>query len=111
MDALNFSNWRGPKIFLDPGETFAPGQEEALKKELTFDFVDERSLIFGPPEYAVEKFAELGEDLGLEQVNIKCGWPGMDHADIRRSLDLFAERVLPEIRKHATGEGASEAAD
>ena len=43
MDALNFSNWRGPRIFLRPGETFAPGQEDALKKKLSFEFVDERS--------------------------------------------------------------------
>ena len=76
MDALNFSNWRGPRIFLRPGETFAPGQEDALKKELPFEFVDERSLIFGPPEYAVEKFTELRDDLNLEQVNMKMGWPG-----------------------------------
>ena len=101
MDALNFSNWRGPRIFLNPGEELDPGQEEALKKELTFDFVDERSLIFGLPEYAIEKFLELREDLQLEQVNIKCGWPGMPHADTMRSLELFVERVLPEIRKTA----------
>ena len=116
MDALNFSNWRGPKIFLNPGESFQPGQEEALKKKLSFDFVDERSLIFGPPEYAIEKFAELRDELNLEQVNIKCGWPGMNHAEIMRSLDLFAERVLPEINKveHAwskSGAGAAHAGE
>ena len=25
MDALNFSNWRGPRIFLNPGEELDPG--------------------------------------------------------------------------------------
>ena len=99
MDALNFSNWRGPRIFLKPGETFAPGQEEALKKKLSFEFVDERSLIFGPPEYAIEKFAELRDDLNLEQVNMKMGWPGMGQREILRSLELFAERVLPELQR------------
>ena len=98
MKALNFSNWRGPKIFMRPGEEFTAGQEEALKKELSFEFVDERSLIFGSPEYVVEKFLELRDDLGLEQVNMKCGWPGMEQKDILKSLDLFAERVLPEIK-------------
>ena len=100
MDALNFSNWRGPRIFMRPGETFAPGQEDALKKELPFEFVDERSLIFGPPEYAIEKFTELRDELNLEQVNMKMGWPGMGQRDILRSLELFAERVLPELRRH-----------
>ena len=102
MDALNFSNWRGPRIFLRPGETFEPGQEAALKKELPFEFVDERSLIFGPPEYAVEKFTELRDDLNLEQVNMKSGWPGMGQRDILRSLERFAERVLPELRRGGT---------
>ena len=111
MDALNFSNWRGPRIFLRPGETFAPGQEDALKKELPFEFVDERSLIFGPPEYAVEKFTELRDELNLEQVNMKMGWPGMGQRDILRSLELFAERVLPELRRGEPADPASAAVE
>jgi len=107
MDALNFSNWRGPKIFLNPGEELGPAEEEALKKELTFDFVDERSLIFGSPDYAIEKFSELRDDVGLEQINMKCGWPGMPHSDTMRSLELFAERVLPELRKSESPAAAS----
>ena len=107
MDSLNFSNWRGPRIFLRPGETFEPGQEAALKKELSFEFVDERSLIFGPPDYAIEKFKELRDDLNLEQINMKMGWPGMGQRDILRSLELFAERVLPELRRDETAGAAA----
>ena len=102
---------RAPRIFLRPGETFAPGQEDALKKELPFEFVDERSLIFGPPEYAVEKFTELRDELNLEQVNMKMGWPGMGQRDILRSLELFAERVLPELRRGEPAESASAAVE
>ena len=63
-----------------------------------FEFVDKRSLIFGPPEYAVDKLLELRETLNIEQVNIKCGWPGMTQDQIMQSLVLFAEKVLPEIQ-------------
>src|SRR5207247_5537750 len=39
MRYLNWSNWRGPKIFLKPGEVLPPDEEKALVKELTYDFV------------------------------------------------------------------------
>jgi len=55
MGALNFANWRGPKIFLNPGETLEPELEAKLKKRLTYDFVAPRSVIFGPPEQGAEK--------------------------------------------------------
>ena len=109
MGALNFSNWRGPRIYLKPGESFAPGQEEALRKELPFEFVDERSLIFGPPEYAIDKLLELEESLNIEQVNIKCGWPGMTQRQIMQSLVPFAEKVLPALKSNRSISHASNA--
>lgn len=30
---------------------------------------------------------------------MKMGWPGMGRREILRSLELFAERVLPELRR------------
>ena len=109
MGALNFSNWRGPRIYLKPGESFAPGQEEALRKELPFEFVDERSLIFGPPEYAIDKLLEFEESLNIEQVNIKCGWPGMTQRQIMQSLVPFAEKVLPALKSNRSISHASNA--
>ena len=100
MGSLNYSNWRGPRIFLNPGENFAPGQEAALKRELPFAFVDERSLIFGPPAYAIDKLLELKETLNIEQLNIKCGWPGMSQHEIMQSLVPFAEKVLPALQSN-----------
>src|SRR5262249_60762724 len=46
MDALNFANWRGARIFLDPDERLTADDEARLGKELTFDFVNERALLF-----------------------------------------------------------------
>ena len=50
MDLLNFSNWRGPGVYLDPGKALAAEQEAALKQRLTYEFVRDRSVYFGPPE-------------------------------------------------------------
>ena len=95
MGALNWSNWRGPSIFLNPSETLDAGAQAALKKELTFDFVNERSLLVGTPDYVAEKIEELRGELDLEQMVIACHWPGLPHADTMASLRLFAEEVMP----------------
>jgi alkanesulfonate monooxygenase SsuD/methylene tetrahydromethanopterin reductase-like flavin-dependent oxidoreductase (luciferase family) len=95
MRTLNWSNWRGPSIYLNPGETLDPRAQAALKKELTFDFVNERSLLVGTPDYVAEKIAELRDELDLEQMVIACHWPGLPHADTMASVRLFAEEVMP----------------
>ena len=33
---------------------------------------------------------------------MKMGWPGMGQREILRSLELFVERVLPELRRDGT---------
>src|SRR5262245_9306792 len=39
LGSLNFANWRGPRIYLDPGEKLSADQDAALKKKITYDFV------------------------------------------------------------------------
>jgi alkanesulfonate monooxygenase SsuD/methylene tetrahydromethanopterin reductase-like flavin-dependent oxidoreductase (luciferase family) len=103
MRYLNWSNWRGPKIFLGPGEELPEEQEAALKKELTFDFVNDRSLLFGSPEQVIEKIEELQEELSIEQLLINSAWVGMPHELTMRSMRLFADKVLPRIRRREAG--------
>lgn len=98
MGAFNFSNWRGPGVFLDPGEKLDPDLEESLKKELTFDFVNERSLLFGPPGHIVDKLMELWHETNIEQVVFKCSWPGFPHEHTMRSVRLLAEEVIPKVK-------------
>jgi alkanesulfonate monooxygenase SsuD/methylene tetrahydromethanopterin reductase-like flavin-dependent oxidoreductase (luciferase family) len=97
MDALNFSNWRGPSIYLDPDETLAPEHEAALKKKLTFEFVRDRSLYFGPPEHIVAKIEQLHRETHIEGVIFKCGWPGLSHAATRESVRRLGEEVIPAL--------------
>ncbi|HUK07874.1 MAG TPA: LLM class flavin-dependent oxidoreductase [Stellaceae bacterium] len=99
MGALNFANWRGPKIFLDPGERLDPRLEAQYKKKLTYDFVGPRSVLFGSPDHVAEKLEELEVDVGIEQVVVKSSWPGLDHEHTMRSLRLFIDEVIPRLNE------------
>jgi len=98
MKSLNWSNWRGPSIYLAPGETLSPAEESALKKELTYDWVHPRCLLFGTPDYIVDKLEELREELNVELVLLSCDWRGMPHELRMKSLKLFGEKVLPKLK-------------
>ena len=100
LGALNFSNWRGPYIFLDPGEELAPDLHEELTRELTFDFVNDRALLFGSPDDVVQKLIALHEETGIEQVTFKCSWPGLEFEHTERSLLLLRDEVIPRVNAH-----------
>lgn len=97
MQALNWYNWRGPAIYLRPGEKLDGDREAALRKELSFEFIAERSLLFGTPEYVAGKIIELRDELGVEQVLINSHWGDMPHELTMKSMRLFAEEVMPRI--------------
>jgi alkanesulfonate monooxygenase SsuD/methylene tetrahydromethanopterin reductase-like flavin-dependent oxidoreductase (luciferase family) len=99
MRYLNWSNWRGPKIYLRPDEVLAPKQEDALVKELTYEFVKERSLLFGTPDYVADKIEELREELDMELLLINSTWLDFPQELAMRSMRLFAEKVLPRVRR------------
>lgn len=98
MESLNFANWRGPRIYLDPGETLDAGAEAALKKEITYDFVRDRALFFGSVDDVVAQIQTFYEETRMEQIIFKCTWPGLAHADEMRCLRLLTEEVLPRLR-------------
>ena len=97
MKSLNWSNWRGPSIYLAPGEVLSADQEAALKKELPYDWVHPRCLLFGTPEYIVDRLEELREELNIELVLLSCDWRGMPHELRMQSLRLFGEKVMPRL--------------
>jgi alkanesulfonate monooxygenase SsuD/methylene tetrahydromethanopterin reductase-like flavin-dependent oxidoreductase (luciferase family) len=108
MESLNFANWRGPRIYLDPGETISPEREAELRKALTYDFVAPRALLFGSPDDIVEKLIELHEETNIEQVIIKCSYPGLAHEHAMRSVRLFAEEVMPRLNRRISLATAAE---
>jgi alkanesulfonate monooxygenase SsuD/methylene tetrahydromethanopterin reductase-like flavin-dependent oxidoreductase (luciferase family) len=97
MKSLNWYNWRGPSIFLEPGETLSESQETRLREELTYDFVHPRSLLIGTPDYVLERLHELHDQASVEHVLTNTSWAGMDQKDVMNSLRLFADEVLPNV--------------
>jgi alkanesulfonate monooxygenase SsuD/methylene tetrahydromethanopterin reductase-like flavin-dependent oxidoreductase (luciferase family) len=98
MGSLNFSNWRGPSIYLDPGEKLGPEEEARLKKHLPYEFVRDRCVMFGAPERIIGQVDELHRETGIEHVIFKCSWPGIDPARTRESVRLLCQEVLPVLK-------------
>ncbi len=99
ISALNFSNWRGPSIYLSPGEVLAPEEEKALKKELPFEWVRNRCLHIGSVDRVVEELVMLHRETGIGQAVLRCAWPGIDPADTMRSVRLLGSEVIPRVRQ------------
>ncbi len=97
MGTLNFSNWRGPSIFLNPGEILSASLQSELEDQLDYDFVKPRCLLFGTPEQVADQMLELRNELNVEQVLVNCHWPGLPHESTMRSMRLFVDEVMPRL--------------
>jgi alkanesulfonate monooxygenase SsuD/methylene tetrahydromethanopterin reductase-like flavin-dependent oxidoreductase (luciferase family) len=111
MDSLNFSNWRGPSVFLDPGEALPAEQEAALRKRLTYEFVGPRSAWFGSPEQIVQQVLHLHRETGMQNVVFKSSWAGLSHEAARESVRRLGTEVIPAIRAALAAEAAPVAAE
>ena len=98
MESLNFSNWRGPSVYLNPDETLPAEPEAALKKQLTYEFVRDRSVYFGPPEKIVQQILDLHRRTGISGVVFKTSWAGLPHAAARESVRWLGTEVIPAVR-------------
>ena len=98
MGALNFANWRGPSIYLDPEETISPEQEAALRKHLPYDFVRDRSVMFGDADRVAGQVLKLARETSIENVIFKCSWPGLPFHLCRESVRKLGQDVLPAVR-------------
>ena len=98
MDSLNFSNWRGPSVYLNPGETLPADQEASLKKHLTYEFVRDRSVFFGPPARIVQQILHLHRETGISSVVFKTSWSGLSHTAARESVRRLGTEVIPAVR-------------
>jgi alkanesulfonate monooxygenase SsuD/methylene tetrahydromethanopterin reductase-like flavin-dependent oxidoreductase (luciferase family) len=107
MGSLNFANWRGPRIYLDPGETLDAETEAQLKRKLTYEFVSERALLFGSPDDVAAKLEHLYRETNIEQVIFKCSFPGLAHEHTMRSLKLLTTEVFPRLRARISSTGAA----
>ena len=89
-------HWRGLGNHMDPGETL-PKTDHKLDL-LNYDFLHKRNLLFGTPEYVVNKINELKSELNLQNLQVWSNFPGIEHEACMRSIKLFTDEVMPKIK-------------
>ena len=88
-------HWRGLGNHMDPGEEL-PKTKGKLDL-LNYDFLHKRNMLFGTPDYVIEKIKELQSELNLQNLHVWSSMPGVKHEDTMRSIKLFNEEVIPKI--------------
>ena len=90
-------HWRGLGNHMDPGEELpiTKGKTDLLD----YEFLHKRNMLFGTPEYVIEKIKELQAELNLKDLLVWSNFPGLKHENAMRSIKLFNEEVIPKINK------------
>ena len=88
-------HWRGLGNHMDPGEEL-PKTKNKLDL-LNYEFLHKRNLLFGTPDYVVNKIKELQSELNLQNLQVWSNFPGIDHKACMRSIKLFNDEVIPKI--------------
>ena len=88
--------WRALRAHLDPGE------EQTPEMKLDFDFLQNRSMICGSPEFVAEKLLELEDITGIQTVLAGVGTVGLSQKKLLRCLELFSEQVMPRVEQAAS---------
>jgi len=93
-------HWRGLGNHMDPDEEL-PKTKGKLDL-LNYDFLHKRNMLFGTPDYVVEKIKELQSELNLQNLQVWSSMPGVNHEDAMRSIKLFNDEVIPKINLNKT---------
>ena len=89
-------HWRGLGNHMDPDEKL-PETKNKLDL-LNYEFLHKRNLLFGTPEFVIEKIQELQQELNLQNLQVWSNFPGIKHEDCMKSIKLFTEEVIPNIK-------------
>ena len=79
------------------GMFMRPEEEPTADMRLDFDFLLERNLLVGSPEFVAERIAELKDRLNLEHLLMWTNVPWLSHQKTMRSIDLFVTEVMPMV--------------
>jgi len=93
-------HWRGLGNHMDPGEKL-PETKNKLDL-LNYEFLHKRNMLFGTPDYIIEKIKELQSELNLKNLLVWSNFPGVKHEDAMKSIKLFNEEVIPKINSSKT---------
>ncbi|MFN0042658.1 MAG: LLM class flavin-dependent oxidoreductase [Alphaproteobacteria bacterium] len=84
--------FRGLTMFMNPNEKPCAGME------MGYEFLKERgNVIVGSPSYVVERLQELEEEGGIDHVMPDMALPYLSQRQILKSMELFAEKVMPAL--------------
>jgi len=89
-------HWRGLGSHMDPDEEL-PKTKNKLDL-LSYDFLHKRNMLFGTPEYVIEKIKELKSVLNLQNLQVWSNFPGVKHENCMKSIKLFTEKVMPHFK-------------
>jgi len=88
-------HWRGLGNHMDPGEELP--STKGKTDLLDYEFLHKRNMLFGTPDYVIEKIKELQAELNLKDLLVWSNFPGLKHENAMRSIKLFNEEVIPKI--------------
>ena len=55
-------------------------------------------MLFGTPEYVIDKIHELKSELNLQNLLVWSNFPGVKHEDCMKSIKMFTEKVMPHFK-------------
>ena len=81
---------------MDPGEELP--ETKGKLDLLTYEFLHKRNMLFGTPDYVIEKIHELKLELNLQNLQVWSNFPGVKHEDCMKSIKMFTEKVMPHFK-------------
>lgn len=82
---------------------------ESDRTEFDYDeYLRGGAALFGTPDQVAEKVAEIHETAGLQNLLCFMGFRALDPAKARRSMELFAAKVMPRFATPATAAAAGD---
>jgi len=84
----------------DPVKSYEDYQQlQERIKHVTYDGIDRDVGIFGDPDYCVGRIHALRGEFPIEEFIAYFNQGGLiDHATVRRSMELFARDVIPRCK-------------
>jgi alkanesulfonate monooxygenase SsuD/methylene tetrahydromethanopterin reductase-like flavin-dependent oxidoreductase (luciferase family) len=74
-------------------------QLEERVKQVTYEGIDRNVGIFGDPEYCIDRITALRQEFPMEEFIAYFNQGGLiDHATVKRSMELFATQVIPRCK-------------
>ncbi len=65
--------------------------------DVPFEQVLEGRFIIGSPDECAQEIQKY-QELGIQELILRCQWPGMPNQDSSRAVELFGQEVLPRFR-------------